>query len=85
MGEHIQQGLPPRRATRLNDLSETEIGDWTMPNFRAACAYAASQGSLIVRDDAATLTSAGIGVTEPRMVTMYAHMIQYRAPHAIVP
>ena len=42
----------------LDDLAETEIGDWTMPNFRAACAYAASQGWLIVQDDAVTLTTA---------------------------
>ena len=44
----------------LDDLSETEIGDWTMPDFRTACAYAASQGWLIVRDDTLTLTTAGL-------------------------
>ena len=44
----------------LDDLTETEIGDWTMPNFRAACAYAASQGWLIVKDDGLTLTTAGL-------------------------
>jgi hypothetical protein len=27
----------------LDDLSETEIGDWTMPQYRTACAYAAAQ------------------------------------------
>ena len=27
----------------LDDPTETEIGDWTMPDFRAACAYTASQ------------------------------------------
>ena len=26
----------------LDDPTETEIGDWTMPDFRAACAYTAS-------------------------------------------
>ncbi len=44
----------------LNDLEATEIGDWTMPDFRAACAYSASQGWLIVRDDGVTLTTAGL-------------------------
>ena len=44
----------------LDDLAETEIGDWTMPNFRAACVYAASQGWLIVQDDVLTLTTAGL-------------------------
>ena len=44
----------------LDDLSETEIGDWTMPTFRAACAYAVSQGWLIVQDDVVTLTVAGL-------------------------
>jgi hypothetical protein len=44
----------------LDDLAETEIGDWKMPQFRAACAYAASQGWLIVQDDVLTLTTAGL-------------------------
>ena len=44
----------------LDDLAETEIGDWKMPDFKAACAYAASQGWLIVEDDALTLTTAGL-------------------------
>ena len=45
----------------LDDLAETsEIGDWKMPDFRAACAYAASQGWLIVEDDTLTLTTAGL-------------------------
>jgi hypothetical protein len=92
MGEHIQQGLPPRRTARkrqsrqtpesigrrllaiivyekccriggkvsLDGLTETEIGDWMMPHFRAACWYAASQGWLIVEDDVLTLTTAGL-------------------------
>jgi hypothetical protein len=41
-----------RRQT-LDDLSELEIGDWKMPD-------AASQGWLIVEDDALTLTTAGL-------------------------
>jgi hypothetical protein len=44
----------------LNDLAETDIGDWMMGDFRAACAYAASQGWLIVQGDALTLTTAGL-------------------------
>ena len=44
----------------LDDLAETEIGDWKMPQFRAACSYAACQGWLIVQDDALTLTTAGL-------------------------
>jgi hypothetical protein len=44
----------------LDDLAETEIGDWTKPNFKAACSYAASQGWLIVKDDVVTLTTAGL-------------------------
>ena len=45
----------------LDDLADTsEVGDWKMPDFRMACAYAASQGWLIVQDDALTLTTAGL-------------------------
>jgi hypothetical protein len=45
----------------LDDLAETsEVGDWKMPDFKAACIYAASQGWLIVRDDVLTLTTAGL-------------------------
>jgi hypothetical protein len=33
----------------LDDLVETsEVRDWKMPDFKAACSYAASQGCLIV-------------------------------------
>ncbi len=45
---------------RLDDLTETEIGDWTMPNFKAASSYAAAQGWLIVEDGVLTLTTAGL-------------------------
>ena len=41
----------------LNDLSETEIGDWKMSNLSA---YAVQQGWLSVQDDAVTLTTAGL-------------------------
>jgi hypothetical protein len=44
----------------LDDLAETPIGDWKMPDFKAACVYAVSQGWLIVQDDAVTLTTAGL-------------------------
>ena len=45
----------------LDDLAETsEVGDWKMPDFKAAYTYAASQGWLIVEDDVLTLTAAGL-------------------------
>ena len=44
----------------LDDLDETEIGDWKMPDFKAACTYAAAQGWLIVQDDGLVLTPAGL-------------------------
>jgi hypothetical protein len=45
----------------LNDLAETsEVGDWKMPDFKAACSYAVSQGWLIVQDNKLTLTIAGL-------------------------
>jgi hypothetical protein len=47
----------------LDDLAETEVGDWKMSDFRMACAYAVSQGWLIVRDDVLTLTTAGLEAT----------------------
>jgi hypothetical protein len=43
-----------------DDLDATEVGDWKMPDFKAARAYAASQGWLIVRDDLLMLTTAGL-------------------------
>jgi hypothetical protein len=45
---------------RLDDLADSEIGDWTMPNYRTACRYATSQGWLIIGDDTLTLTIAGL-------------------------
>jgi hypothetical protein len=44
----------------LDDLAETEIGDWKMQDFRAACVFAAAQGWLIVQSDEVTLTTAGL-------------------------
>jgi hypothetical protein len=45
----------------LDDPAETsEVGDWKMPDFKMACAYAASQGWLIVSDATLTLTTAGL-------------------------
>jgi hypothetical protein len=44
----------------VDNLAETsEVGDWKMPNFKLACAYAVSQGWLVVADDILTLTTAG--------------------------
>ena len=49
----------------LGDFAETsEIGDWKMPDFRAACAYAVSQGWLIVEDDALRSLQRGCGRLE---------------------
>jgi hypothetical protein len=45
---------------RLDDLADSEIGDWTMPAYRAACRYAAAQGWLVIADDRLTLTIAGL-------------------------
>ena len=46
----------------LDDLAEaSEVGDRKMPDFKAACSYAASQGWLIIQDDTLTLTTAGLG------------------------
>jgi hypothetical protein len=44
----------------LDDLAEaSEVGDWKMPNFKLACAYAVSQGWLIMADDILKPTTAG--------------------------
>ena len=40
-----------------------EVRDWKMPDFKAACSYAASQGWLIVQDNALTLTAAGLAAS----------------------
>jgi hypothetical protein len=45
----------------LDDLAETEIGDWLMPEFKTACSCATSQDWLIVSDDMLTLTTARLG------------------------
>ena len=45
----------------LDDLAETsEIGDWMMGDFKAACSYAVSQGWLIVVKDVVILIVAGL-------------------------
>jgi hypothetical protein len=41
-------------------VDTTEIGDWKMPDFRAACTYVVCQGWLIVEGDTLTLTTAGL-------------------------
>jgi hypothetical protein len=41
-------------------VETSEVGDWRMPDFRMARAYAASQGWVIVQNDALTLTTAGL-------------------------
>jgi hypothetical protein len=44
----------------LDDLEATEIGDWKMSDYKAACAYAVSQGWLVINDDTLMLTMAGL-------------------------
>ena len=45
----------------FDDLAvASEVGDWKMPDFKTACAYAAAQGWLIIEVDVLTLTSAGL-------------------------
>ena len=54
-----EKGYRIGRKLSVDDIAETEIGDWKMPEYKAACTYAASQGWLIVEDDVLTLTTAG--------------------------
>jgi len=52
-----------RTGSRLSfdDLAEaSEVGDWKMPDFKAACTYAAAQGWLRIDGDALILTTAGL-------------------------
>ena len=39
-----------------------------MPDFKAACSYAASQGWLIVQNNALTLTAAGLAAAEASLI-----------------
>jgi hypothetical protein len=54
----LRQVMQDRRTLTLDDLTETEVGDWKMPTFKMACTYAVSQGWLLVEDDVLTLTTA---------------------------
>ena len=72
----------------LDDLAETsEVGDWKMPNFKTACAFAVGQGWLIVQDDVLTLTTAGlaggIGRGLARRSRLGSHDCPTRAGHGI--
>ncbi len=58
IGRH--DDLPHGGTLTSDDLAETAIGDWKMPDFNAACSYAVSQGWLIAHDDVLTLTTAGL-------------------------
>ena len=45
----------------IGELAETtEVGDWMMPDFKAACTYAAAQKWLILGDKSLTLAPAGL-------------------------
>jgi hypothetical protein len=47
----------------LDDLvATTDIGDWKMPDYRAGCTYAASQGWLVIEGEILKLTTAGFAV-----------------------
>lgn len=48
-----------RRLTLDDLVATTEIGDWKMPDYRAGCTYAASQGWLVIEGDTLRLTTAG--------------------------
>jgi hypothetical protein len=62
---HSGRTVRPPPALTVDDLVEaSEVGDWKMPAFKAACTYAASQGWLIVEDDTLTLTTAEL-VADP--------------------
>ena len=50
---------PPRVISTVTQRADG-IGDWTLPDFKAACTFAVSQGWLIVEDDTLTLTTAGL-------------------------
>jgi hypothetical protein len=48
-------------SVRIAEVADTtEIGDWKMPEFKACCTYAVSQGWLIVEEDSLILTNAGL-------------------------
>jgi hypothetical protein len=45
----------------IGDLADTtEIGDWKMPDFKIACAYAAAQNWLVLGNNTLTLAPAGL-------------------------
>jgi len=51
-----------------------------MPDYRAACAYAAFQGWLIVEDDALTLTTAGLRAASQRWMRCRKGIVATRFP-----
>jgi hypothetical protein len=50
---HLKKGHKTRQQT-------SEVGDWKMPDFKAACSFAVSRGWLVVQGDALALTAAGL-------------------------
>ena len=72
----------------LDDLAVTsEIGDWKMPDFKAACAFAVSQGWPIVEDDTLTLTTAGLAAASAsaRLSDRFSSPRRHRLPILVVP
>jgi hypothetical protein len=64
-----------RRHLTLDDLAATEIGDWKMPDFKAACSHAASQGWLIVEGDILTLTTVGLRASDDRCKSQQSRLL----------
>jgi hypothetical protein len=50
---HLKKGHKTRQQT-------SEVGDWKMPDFKAACSFAVSRGWLVVQGDALALTAAAL-------------------------
>jgi hypothetical protein len=66
IGRRLLDVMVYARGCRIGDkvsldvLAETsEVGDWKMPDFKVACAYAAAKGWLVMEGDALILTTAG--------------------------
>jgi hypothetical protein len=58
--QHVRRVKSSYPMLTLDDFAATKVGDWQMPDFRAACPYAASRGWLIVQYDGRTVTTAGL-------------------------
>ena len=50
----------PGDKVATEQVADSEIGDWKMPQYKAGCSYAVSQGWLIVEENGLVLTTAGM-------------------------